>query len=322
MVRMQPNPSPDHESRMQHGFTRLTRSRSTLLTWLLVISLAGVASCATDVTAPGSHAEASVDRLLPASAGQRTYVSADGRVWTMDHATSTLSDGTGHRVTVSFSRRARIEAAFDAMNRADLRVGSIRADAGYAKHLASAVKLGYHPLLRRAPPMDGIMRESAPAPSPRTSMLSLGATSSSVRSSGPQPEDGWGFCDDVALSIRQLTPKYEADKRAYLDALDGYKEALLQPTPEPGPPPLETLLLDDAAATLLDDVTQLNVYAVWWNAADCWDQPSDNGGTWGGGSGGSPGFGDGGSGGGEWLVVEVSYDGGVTWSRLWEGYVV
>jgi hypothetical protein len=293
------------------------------------------AGCRGDLTGP---ARSSSDAVLAEQgvltgdakakvAGVHRHRAKNGEVYTIDHARGTLTNGKGKSVHLSPEVREKMEVSFDHMNAMDAVLDRLHSDPGYAKHLANE-KGNKHKLLRatkRSPPTGGVA--SNLLGSPLSGQSPAGAAAKipgSSRTSSFLAGDGVN-CADIAMAIMELTPEYEAVRAEYEMQLalvlgDGMRTA---------PDALDLWDAVELAGDLAQMealLTQLNILAVLYNSYGCWNSdwqvpPTPPApplpGSAGGGSGG-------GGGGGltcetDYLVIEVSYDGGLTWETWWEG---
>jgi hypothetical protein len=304
---------------------------------LSVASAAGLTGCDAAVTSPGTMLERENAPLASAlqvpDARRQVFRGPSGRVFVLDVETSTLSEPGGGSVRLSARDLQSVQRIFEGSAQFAERIQRLQADPQYRARVAAS------PLLHAR----ARIRLGARGASRRTA---LAAPSKFERGTARRGDlrplvDSWQFigggtravesdiCRDISEQIYILT-------KAYNDAQETYEQLLIEMVgmgvsvsvidgltynPE-GAVGTYAARLTWAAFVAMELKIKLDYLAIQYSLNGCWEP------GWEDTSAGSSG--DGSQSAStttstatchtEWIVVEVSSDGGATWSTSWEGW--
>jgi hypothetical protein len=302
---------------------------------LSAMLMAGLAGCNDAVTAPRARVErggaVAASAEPSAGAGRQVFRGPSGRVYLLDLETSTLSEPGGRSVKLGASELRSTLRIFESAAQFDEKIRALRADPRYQRHVAHSSLAGIRARIRR-----GVARnsfEGAFSARPALAKSQVDVTRSRpfervrpVVGLGPRSLES-DVCRDIAEQIYLLTKQYE-------DAMQMYEQLLIEAlgvgisvgapdgvTYNPFASGPYAARLDWAAFVAMSLKIKLDYLAIQYSLNGCWEPAYESG---------SSGSGSGGSGGStatstascrtEWVVVEVSSDGGASWSTYWEGW--
>ncbi|GLC26866.1 hypothetical protein [Roseisolibacter agri] len=316
----------------------LRRAWATLVT---ATSLA-VAGCASDLAAPTGPAAATtaaapaIGTFRPSvqvaqDRQQRVFTGPRGRRFTIDHATARITDDSGRAAQLNDRQLRMVERSLDDIAAFEARLARLQRDPGFRGRMERASRNPRKVLVRThaatAPAAAGGAKRAGSALAPAASPV---RAASALRPGSPTLALASDACTDLELAIYATT-------EAYQSAVDAFEQNLLELvtlgwdwnngewvwSPESYLSQLASWEMKQTvlAATISMLRVQLDIMAVQYDMMGCWDQPPQEPGT------GTPGTGGGGGGGGttptcheEYVIVEVSDDGGMTWYIYWEGW--
>jgi hypothetical protein len=138
-----------------------------------------------------------------------------------------------------------------------------------------------------------------------------------------EPVEGETICTSIAIAIRDLTPQYKQARDAYREAVEEYLAAVAAAIANYEDPMSNafvrlTATLEAIAFANWEFVAvQMGYLTAMWDVNDCWNEPAWTP------TGGSVIVNLGGVNVTchvEWVSLEESVDGGVTWNVIWQGY--
>lgn len=304
---------------------------------LSAVSTAGLAGCDAVVTSPGATVERANASAVSAAQGsdprRQVFRGPSGRVFVLDTETSTLSEPGGRSVRLAAQALRSVQQIFQGTARFEERIQALQADPRFRGRIATSPLA--HARVRIRPGAPGLSRATAFAAPSAIDRRTARRGATRPLSDSWQPHGGGArvvesdICRDIAEQIYVLTKAYEDAKATYeqlliemvgmgvsVSVIDG-----LTYNPE-GAVGTFAARLTWAAFVAMELRIKLDYLAIQYDLNRCWDP------GWGDTSGGSGGStGDSGNTSTstatcrtEWIVVEVSSDGGSSWSTYWEGW--
>jgi hypothetical protein len=304
---------------------------------LSVASAAGLTGCDEAVTSPNPMFERENAPLASAvqvpDARRQVFRGPTGRVFVLDVETSTLSEPGGGSVRLSAQDLQSVQRIFEGSAQFAERAQRLQADPRYRARVAASPLISARVRLRPG--------------APGASRLTALAAPSKLERKSPQRGDlrplvdSWQFigggtravesdiCRDISEQIYILT-------KAYNDAQQTYEQLLIEMVgmgvsvsvidgltynPE-GAVGTYAAKLTWAAFVAMELKIKLDYLAIQYSLNGCWEPGWEDT---------SPSSGGDGSQSGstttstatchtEWIVIEVSLDGGSSWSTSWEGW--
>lgn len=299
-------------------------------------TLVGIAGCLEDPIGPrhsASNAATEVSSARSIGAKTRDFRARNGDLFRLNSDAATLTV-RGKTVSVPAAMVPRLEKLLDVHAKEQARSARFDADRNHRKYraeLAARGRRGRQVRARAATPQNVAPRLLAATMNPASGTVaarpSAGVGTTTSASAEVQTETS--VCRDLSETM--------FDKQQELNNLNYEIGQLLwaiiraQSFPEPWNPNWVAGL-----GTLFTQLTQLEmqqwsleiqltVIAAMWNLNNCWDWQNTPPPVVGGGGDDSGDSGAGGSGGSschqEYAYIEESYDDGVTWVVVWEGWV-
>ena len=291
----------------------------------MVLAIALISGCSDNVTGPSPTATPQASSRAVATVSSKGHRhkdhtlkdKQDGKLaFYLDEAAQVIHNDEGDERVLTAREYSNLRRDFERIASADAMYERLYADAGFKSCLAKAKRQGSGHTVRIGKPSTVA---SSIGFSPTRASLSLAPTGPSLLVAYSDPT----FCQEVALGLYNATQEYWNARNAYTAAiaLNFFSGVSIQG----GVPVYDGtsafsfaggVTLEYFAYNYMNATLQAGIWGTWFNLGGCGSSTAQYGYTW-GGSGGSGGvslachY--------ENVFIEVSNDGGNTWSTWWSG---